>query len=364
MDIVYLAFAAVVALAAVAILPWKQLHPLGRVLSAIALALAVAALCTVSSQISLINAFGLVSEVDDPAPILAEAFQRAIEFTMAGLGGTLVVALLAGIVWLVHSRRAPYSPQGQLILTILLVLVGLALLLQLGLIEYAFSGVKKGILISVPESLTDRLPEGEQALAVQLQEAPLGQVAGDLSQTMVVSVAAALVFALVMGGLAILGLVISIWAHRARPDPDTAELYRTTLPGWTRSAVWVLIGALVLGCSIQIYRLWQPTHWLALIDEVDEPSSAPAPEPTLDELWVHHVRPAYPEVAREQGVNRQVLLRVTVDPQGNVIDAQVELGHPLLNQAAIDAVLQWKLRPELLTGAEENQSMTVGVDFQ
>jgi TonB family protein len=54
---------------------------------------------------------------------------------------------------------------------------------------------------------------------------------------------------------------------------------------------------------------------------------------------------SYPPLARQTRVSGSVKLRVTVSEGGAVIEAIVLSGHPLLQQAALDAVRRWKFAP-------------------
>lgn len=56
--------------------------------------------------------------------------------------------------------------------------------------------------------------------------------------------------------------------------------------------------------------------------------------------------PRYPPAALRRGQQGTVLLRVTCDEQGKVLAIEVvrSSGHPLLDEAAIDAVRQWRFR--------------------
>ena len=78
---------------------------------------------------------------------------------------------------------------------------------------------------------------------------------------------------------------------------------------------------------------------------------------------LHRVEPEYPELARMAGVSGLVLLRVIVDEEGNVLNIQVLRGHPILSEAAIEAVRQWKYSPMLLNGKPTPVVSTVSVDF-
>ncbi len=61
-------------------------------------------------------------------------------------------------------------------------------------------------------------------------------------------------------------------------------------------------------------------------------------------------QPEYPAEAKSAGAAGTVVLRVTIDEQGNVIGAQPISGPPLLQQAAVNAALQAKFSPTLLSG--------------
>lgn len=54
------------------------------------------------------------------------------------------------------------------------------------------------------------------------------------------------------------------------------------------------------------------------------------------------VPPSYPEIARKMGLSGTVKLEVVVMPNGNVKDTKVIGGHPILVNAAVDAVKKWK----------------------
>jgi protein TonB len=58
------------------------------------------------------------------------------------------------------------------------------------------------------------------------------------------------------------------------------------------------------------------------------------------------VPPVYPEAAKQKGIQGTVTLRISIEQEGNVTQAEVVNAHPLLKQAAIGAVLQWKYEPQ------------------
>jgi periplasmic protein TonB len=78
---------------------------------------------------------------------------------------------------------------------------------------------------------------------------------------------------------------------------------------------------------------------------------------------VVHVAPEYPQIARASRVQGVVIVEATIDSRGNVESAVVLRSIPLLDQAALDAVRQWKFTPTLLNGTAVPVIMTVTVNF-
>jgi TonB family protein len=76
-----------------------------------------------------------------------------------------------------------------------------------------------------------------------------------------------------------------------------------------------------------------------------------------------NVNPIYPEEAKAAGVEGVVLLQIAIGEDGSVIDARVIRSIPELDQAAIDAVLQWRYEPTLLNGYPIEVDMNVTINF-
>ena len=57
------------------------------------------------------------------------------------------------------------------------------------------------------------------------------------------------------------------------------------------------------------------------------------------------VQPAYPDLARKMNLAGTVKVEVVVAPNGTVKDAKVVGGHPVLANAALDAVRKWRFEP-------------------
>ena len=78
---------------------------------------------------------------------------------------------------------------------------------------------------------------------------------------------------------------------------------------------------------------------------------------------IRRVEPKYPEVAQAAQVQGTVILEVVIAADGNVSTVKLLRSIPLLDQAAVDAVRQWRYEPTLLNGVPVEVIMTVTVNF-
>jgi protein TonB len=78
---------------------------------------------------------------------------------------------------------------------------------------------------------------------------------------------------------------------------------------------------------------------------------------------INQVRPAYPPLAKQARISGTVELSAVIGKDGRVQDLKVVRGHPLLVQAALDAVKQWVYKPTLLNGEPVEVSTTIDVNF-
>jgi TonB family protein len=75
------------------------------------------------------------------------------------------------------------------------------------------------------------------------------------------------------------------------------------------------------------------------------------------------VDPVYPEAARKAGIEGIVLLEATTDAKGDVVKVKVLKSVPELDQAAIDALRQWKYEPYVIDGKPMGIVFTVTIRF-
>ncbi|HET7150846.1 MAG TPA: TonB family protein [Candidatus Acidoferrum sp.] len=78
---------------------------------------------------------------------------------------------------------------------------------------------------------------------------------------------------------------------------------------------------------------------------------------------VNRVQPIYPPLARQTRISGTVRLHAIISKDGTIQQLEVISGHPLLQQAALDAVRQWRYQPTLLNGEPVEVDTTIDVIF-
>jgi periplasmic protein TonB len=79
---------------------------------------------------------------------------------------------------------------------------------------------------------------------------------------------------------------------------------------------------------------------------------------------VHEVAPEYPPHARAARIQGIVIIQATIDVDGRVVATEVLRPVPFLDQAALDAVRQWRFTPTRLNGEPVAVLMTVTINFK
>jgi protein TonB len=97
-----------------------------------------------------------------------------------------------------------------------------------------------------------------------------------------------------------------------------------------------------------------------------------APEPPKGPTKISHldpgqiiqrVEPPYPPMARITRTQGPVTLHAVISRDGVIENLQLVSGHPLLVQAALDAVKQWRFRPYLLNGQPIEVETEITINF-
>jgi TonB family protein len=100
----------------------------------------------------------------------------------------------------------------------------------------------------------------------------------------------------------------------------------------------------------------EPNFWSQVIGKYDGPPKhrGPLPVEMIDRdafAFTHYVAPEYPPIAMSARVLGDVKVRLSVDlGSGTVTEASVVEGKPLLNDAALRAVKQWRFAAESTPG--------------
>jgi periplasmic protein TonB len=79
---------------------------------------------------------------------------------------------------------------------------------------------------------------------------------------------------------------------------------------------------------------------------------------------IQRVQPAYPPIARQARVQGPVKLEAVISETGEIVNLRVISGHPLLMNAALEAVAQWRYSPTLLNGTAVAVITTIEVNFR
>jgi len=116
----------------------------------------------------------------------------------------------------------------------------------------------------------------------------------------------------------------------------------------------------VLGASLS------STHSMPVIAKAPEPAPAKrirVAAKVVEANLVHDVPPQYPPEAGRARIEGTVVLMALIGRDGIVQDVRVESGLPILAQAAIDAVRQWRYKPYMIDGEPVEVDSRITINF-
>jgi protein TonB len=79
---------------------------------------------------------------------------------------------------------------------------------------------------------------------------------------------------------------------------------------------------------------------------------------------IRRVEPVYPPLARAARIQGPVVLAAIISTAGTIEHLQVLSGHPMLVNAALQAVGQWRYRPYVLNGEVIEVETQITVNFK
>jgi len=94
-----------------------------------------------------------------------------------------------------------------------------------------------------------------------------------------------------------------------------------------------------------------------------QPSAIRVSEGVQGAKLIHQPRPIYPHLARTARISGRVRLDAVISRDGAIQNLRVIDGHPMLVNAAIDAVSQWRYQPTLLNGVPVEVMTLIEVNF-
>jgi periplasmic protein TonB len=89
----------------------------------------------------------------------------------------------------------------------------------------------------------------------------------------------------------------------------------------------------------------------------------PMSEGVMEAALIQRVQPQYPTVARLMHVSGTVRLRAIIGKDGSVSQLEVLSGNPILAQAAVAAVREWRYRPTRLNNETVEVATYITVNF-
>ncbi len=83
----------------------------------------------------------------------------------------------------------------------------------------------------------------------------------------------------------------------------------------------------------------------------------------VEALIVNKVIPVYPVMAKQTRTEGKVVFQAVISREGTIQSLRTISGHPMLVQAAMDAVRQWRYRPSMLNGEPCEVDTVITVNF-
>jgi len=110
-------------------------------------------------------------------------------------------------------------------------------------------------------------------------------------------------------------------------------------------------------------RIEEPPEGPRSAERVSDPPRAEGEtDPATPEVKFR-VEPIYPEWAMQAGIHGTVVLEVRVDPNGRMGNFRIAQGVKGLNDAAVEAVRQWRFRPAREYGKAISSWLPIRLDF-
>jgi periplasmic protein TonB len=137
------------------------------------------------------------------------------------------------------------------------------------------------------------------------------------------------------------------------PPPDTAGGLVGGVPGG-------LVGGIPGGALSEVLR---STGSAPVLATTPAPKRIRVAARIAEANLVYDVAPTYPPEAGRARIEGTVVLMAVIGKNGTVEEVRIERGLPVLAQAAIEAVKQWRYRPYLLNGEPIEVASQITINF-
>lgn len=145
--------------------------------------------------------------------------------------------------------------------------------------------------------------------------------------------------------------------HTAVPavQPSTSDSAADVKAASTANSSSVPAGGLVITENGKVIYHTQPS----------EPQSSSRPNAAAHSgtKLIHRVEPEYPTAAREKNIEGPVILDVQIGGDGKVESVNVVSGDPILAEAALKAVRQWRYQPSFVNGHPVESQTRITIKF-
>ena len=138
---------------------------------------------------------------------------------------------------------------------------------------------------------------------------------------------------------------------RAASDPSGGEKNQSHFAGMQEFGIYTF--AIIACVLIAFYWAWKPVDLITnpakgqvtLISTVPAVPARLSVSHVVEGTLLHRVYPTYPMDALRQRIQGQVVLQVRISKDGSVYGAKTIGGEPILSQAAVEAVREWRFSP-------------------
>jgi periplasmic protein TonB len=151
---------------------------------------------------------------------------------------------------------------------------------------------------------------------------------------------------------------LPIAVHTTQVAPPTPPV--DTAGGLVGGVPGGVVGGIPGGVLGQVLR---STGSAPVLATTPAPKRIRVPARTAEANLVYDVTPKYPPEAGRARIEGTVVLLAVIGKDGAVEDVRVEKGLPVLAQAAIEAVKQWRYRPYLLNGEPVEVDSQITINF-